>query len=762
MCAWFRQPRKRLCTARLADVLSIDKPPQPPLFDVADNAADDFLVLQPLHKAEHGTVLGLPDGQPPCGGLLPAKGRDECIVPPPGLAVEPPYVKRTQRRRGTSTQGMPRLRRRTVRSGGESAFGTHRAHHDLVGERTVPRTVVRRIERPRQLPRERRGGLRPDNGSIAKAPFLVPAPDAHHVLRIPCDGPGVAVGGGRPRLPGEPGGPHIRDVSERGRAPLLAGEDFSDKAARPLGENPRTRPPLLLLDFALERARRQMDAPSGEAAIGPHKLHERDVDVPDRHAEAEARVRRLHAPAAERAQGRAEVAHANPFEQLDEREVEREDERVGRRHRAAVGRVEVLGIVAAIGARHVRQTLLGRHETEVQRTRRQKGLERRPRRTRRAGDVDLSGVRREVVARTREGQDLPRLHAHHDRRRRMSAGGRRLHHALRPRLDVRIERRAEVAPRTAPARHMPHRPVAEERLGERTRTALDAGEYLPRPFVLPRVDHPARPHPPQHVFAPLQRPFEVAVRTKPRRPLHHAREERRLPDPQVVRPLAEPPVRGGLDPHQIRAERRTVQVLRDDPELVVPPFDLERAKRLDVLPGERARMRHHEARRLHRDRGGAGDPPQMRDVLHARPQDTRHVDAPVAEETTVLARDERLHDPVVRGGDVVGTAVDVARSQRHAQHAPRAVAQDRAAWIDLRRVEARVDREPRDGEDKRPRREETAPRDGGAPQRTLAAPRHGATVIRPAAPRARRAGAYIASTDGPGRMNVPALTTRTA
>ena len=364
-------------------------------------------------------------------------------------------------------------------------------------------------------------------------------------------------------------------------------------------------------------------------------------------------------------------------------------------------RIEVLGIVSLIGSGHIGEKLVGCHQTTVHRDGRQEGFERRSGRARGNCHVHLAGLRGEIVPGTGHGHHLARCDTQNNRGSGKSLGGRIGHGTLRVRLDIRIKRGPEVSPWGAQAFYTPHRPVAEKRFFKWTRTSQNPRLRTTGSLILPRIDHSQVAHPCEHIFPPLQRTSQIAVRPKPGGTLDHSRQQSRLADSKIPGLLPEPTIRGGLHAHQIGSKRRTVEILRDDPELVVNTFRLQGTEGLNVLPCQSPRMRGYEARSLHRDRRRSRDPTHGRHVLNAGAQNARKVHPPVFEKTAVLARDQRLHDPVVGGSHVVRTAVHIVGPQRDAQNPPCVVPKNSSAWITLGGVKPRVDQRPGDKHNER-------------------------------------------------------------
>ena len=95
-------------------------------------------------------------------------------------------------------------------------------------------------------------------------------------------------------------------------------------------------------------------------------------------------------------------------------------------------------------------------------------------------------------------------------------------------------------------------------------------------------------------------------------------------------------------------------------------------------------MRLDETHGLHRDRRGAGDGPEGRDVLPQCTEDGHRMHTPVREEAGVLGGNDRLHNPVVPVGDVGRAAVDIAGAKSDADDFPCGVAHHEPLWEDLR------------------------------------------------------------------------------
>ncbi len=492
-------------------------------------------------------------------------------------------------------------------------------------------------------------------------------------------------------------------MAHRRAASLVAGQHVGDEIARAARIEARAAAQRTVRRPLPKRRHGTIDAAARERRVGIDQFQQRHLDVSNGHAQPKRRVRRAEMRKAQTAEIRAECLDPHAIQELHERDVEREHERIPHRHRATMGRVEVGRTIALERHRHIVQPLAQRGEAAVQRERRQKRLERRAGRTRRQGRVDLPRLRIKVVAAARERDDASRLDLQHHRRHGIAAllGGR-VNRVRDSRLNVRVQRRDEIA---APPRglaltpQMPQDPIAEVRMPERTGRAADDGHDALRAFQLLAGDQAPRAHPAQHVVPPPKRRRKPPIGTEARRGLHHAGQQRRFAKAQFLGRLAEPPDGRRLDADEVRPERRAVEILRENPPLVPRPLQLERHHGLAKLPQVRLRMRTNQPHGLHRDRRGPGDAPSPEDVLDERPQNRERTHAGMRPERAVFRRDHRLDDPVLRIGDIGRPAVHVVRAERHAQDAPGGIAQDDPAGIRDRVAVRRVKDEPRDGQE---------------------------------------------------------------
>ena len=468
--------------------------------------------------------------------------------------------------------------------------------------------------------------------------------------------------------------------------------------------------------------------------VGGNELHQRHLHVPDRHAKAELLVAAGNVLETKRTQTVPERRHAHALEHLDERDVQRKDERVAHGDESPVLRVEVGGTVPPERHGHIAEALVRRHHAALQRARDEERLERGACRTRSEGRVDLSARAVEVVTAARKREHVAGRGLHHNGRHgipTLLGGG--VHRTLAAFLHVGVEGRGEVAAVPLRIKRL-HRPVAEVRGLERTRRTTENRLHRPRRLLLFVRDHLKRDHAPEHIVASRDGAVVVSVGAVARRCLHHPREERGLAEAEFLRALPEPALRSGLHAHEVCAERRAVEVLRDDPLLRLAPLHLHRQHGLLPLPPERLRMRRDEAHGLHRDRRGAGDAPSAEHVLERGAEGAQGTDPAVRPERTVLGRDERLDDPVRPVGRVVRPTVHVTRPQRDAQDIPGGVPQDGAAGIVLRARVGPVKDEPGCGQECGERAEQ----DGTCPQRSGPAERN-----RPPKPRAQDSGTWL-------------------
>ena len=197
-------------------------------------------------------------------------------------------------------------------------------------------------------------------------------------------------------------------------------------------------------------------------------------------------------------------------------------------------------------------------------------------------------------------------------------------------------------------------------------------------------DHAEGLHAVENVGAAPEGAGQVAVGAEARRRLGESGEKGRLGEVEPGRRPAEPDLRRRLDADEVRAEGRAVEVLRENLLLRHRALKAEGLEGLENLVQERALVRLDEAHRLHRDRRGAGDAAESRDVLPQGAEDGLDADAAMREEAGVLRGDDRLHDPVVAAGGVGRAAVDVVRAEADAYDLARRVAHDEALGEDAR------------------------------------------------------------------------------
>ena len=311
-------------------------------------------------------------------------------------------------------------------------------------------------------------------------------------------------------------------------------------------------------------------------------------------------------------------------------------------------------------------------------------------------------------------------------------------------LQVAVERRAHRRVRREPRRHADE--IAEVRRAERIFPRPRGQRLDPRFGALPRRDEPAGLHPLQHVGLPLLGRLRMPVGPQARRRLRHAREQRGFRQAQVRRAFAEVAPGRRFDAHQVAAERRAVEVLRQDRAFVQPPFELQRAEGFDGFRRQRPPPRLRQADHLRGDRRRARDAPPACDVLRDGPRQRPHVHARMFPEAAVFRRHQRLRDPGVWRRHVARPAIETARRQLHAQRLAVTVRQHR------RRIQARQfffrKRRPAHRRGERgdgQRRRQDGPADPG----WKPVP-HGTTRTCPPTPTPRISGSYMPDTVGGG------------
>lgn len=184
----------------------------------------------------------------------------------------------------------------------------------------------------------------------------------------------------------------------------------------------------------------------------------------------------------------------------------------------------------------------------------------------------------------------------------------------------------------------------------------------------------------QHLVPGRLCPRGMPVRAQPARRLGQHRQQRGFGVGQVLRRLAQVSPTGRGHPLQGAAERRAVEVEREDLLLAQVPFQLRGAPQLAQLAVPGSRMRVEQARHLHRQGAAAGQHPPAREVLPGSAHQRHRVDPGMAVEPAVFIGQQRVQ---VIGRDFVGAhritpdAIGIGKApQRRAilgQHHPRQV-----------------------------------------------------------------------------------------
>ena len=534
-----------------------------------------------------------------------------------------------------------------------------------------PRAGVVRIELPEQVPGDRHGDFAPHE-SFRRRAVRIAHPDADRVFRIPRHRPGVAQAGGGARLPRHRRQAHVGGVPRRVQRAFVAGQDVADQPAG-FGRKEDFRRRRLA---GFDEPRRQPAAAAREARVGVGEVQQAHLRVAQHEPEAVVRRRLVDRAQAQRAQRLPEPFLADaPFD-LDGGQVQRGHQGVARGDQPAAFFREIARIQIAKAQRHVGDRRRGRRQAAIERQRVGEGLERRARRARRHGAVDLARAAfGEIVRRARQRAHRAGLHFQHHHRPTAGWAVREVppQNVLRPPLQVAVERRAHGRVRTDRRRHADQ--VAEMRRAEGIRPGPRDQRLRQRFRALAGRDEPARLHPLQHVRLPLLRRFRMPVRPQARRRLRHARQQRRLGQAQVRRAFAKVAARRRLDAHQVAAERRAVQVLGQNLALAKAPLELQGAKGLDGLRRQRPAPGFQQADHLRGNRRGARHAAAAGDVLRDGAAQRPDVHARMRPEPAILRRHQRLRDPVVRRGHVARPAVEAAGGQLHPQRLAAAVRQ---------------------------------------------------------------------------------------
>ncbi len=184
--------------------------------------------------------------------------------------------------------------------------------------------------------------------------------------------------------------------------------------------------------------------------------------------------------------------------------------------------------------------------------------------------------------------------------------------------------------------------------GQERRPAAGPGDRLPprRVQLLPGED-PARGELPQHPVARHLGRLRVERRVVLERGARQGRQQRDLPQGELVRPLPEVEPRRRPDPLDVAAVGGEVQVHLQDLVLGEPPLDLERPEALAGLGPQRPPSRIGHPRHLHGDGRGARHHLPAPQVGPRRPRQRQRIDPRMAVEPLVLRGHQR--PPHLRG-----------------------------------------------------------------------------------------------------------------
>ena len=165
--------------------------------------------------------------------------------------------------------------------------------------------------------------------------------------------------------------------------------------------------------------------------------------------------------------------------------------------------------------------------------------------------------------------------------------------------------------------------------------------------MAPPVDHPELQHPVQHPVATPLRAVRMRDGVVVHRRLDQTGEQRGVRERELERRHVEVRLGRGLDAVRAVAEVHGVQVLRQDPILGEPLFELPCEVGLADLAADRLLLADvdllHE---LLRDRRAALDDLAGRGVDVCRAQERPQVDPLVVVEALVLDRDDRVADDI--------------------------------------------------------------------------------------------------------------------
>jgi len=149
-------------------------------------------------------------------------------------------------------------------------------------------------------------------------------------------------------------------------------------------------------------------------------------------------------------------------------------------------------------------------------------------------------------------------------------------------------------------------------------------------------------HARQHLVARHLCGGRFAIRPQSARALRQHREQCRFGATQAISRLAEVGVARGLHALDRAAERRVVQIQREDFTLRQMRFELQCTEYLLDLAVQRARVRIDDARDLHRQRRAARNRFAIADHLPDRTRERERIDAGMFPEPAVLVAEQRL------------------------------------------------------------------------------------------------------------------------
>ena len=218
-------------------------------------------------------------------------------------------------------------------------------------------------------------------------------------------------------------------------------------------------------------------------------------------------------------------------------------------------------------------------------------------------------------------------------------------------------------------------------------------------------------------------------------------------------------------PHQVRAERRPVQIEGDDFRFGQLPFHLQGAERFDALGHQSPWPRAGQPDELHRQRGRPGYPAQRGRRLLARPRHREDVHAGMTPEPLVLGRHHGLGDPVVAVIDISRHAIKIPRRESDAQrHAVAITPTGTGRNVIEDRLLKRKDQPQRgEGRDGHGHRDQPEPQDAPPPAAHPADDEgavHFVMIISDWLVTLLTSGSYMHSAETGGTMYLPGVTAR--